>query len=198
MDLILIRHPAPAIDAGVCYGKSDVPLAGEAADSVRSIVTRLSALAVPRPEIFVTSPLRRCADVAHRLARHFERTCGIDPRLQEIDFGQWEGQRWDAIDRAALDAWAADLREARMHGGESVAQFEARVDAWLTPWREPVIAGPSSVFAVTHAGVMRTIAALLLDEALETTLTWPLEMAALVWLRRNDDGSGWRLLHWNA
>ena len=26
MDLVLIRHPAVAIDAGVCYGHTDVPL----------------------------------------------------------------------------------------------------------------------------------------------------------------------------
>jgi alpha-ribazole phosphatase len=198
VDLILIRHPAPAVDTGVCYGSTDVPLAGDAAESARSIVARLGALAVPLPEQFATSPLRRCADVAQRLARHFDRPCGVDPSLREIDFGQWEGQRWDAIDRAALDAWAADLRHARMHGGESVAQFEARVDAWLARWREPAIACASSVFAVTHAGVMRMIAALLLREALETTLTWPLDMAALVWLRCDGDGSGWRLLHWNA
>lgn len=198
MDLILIRHPAPAIDAGVCYGQTDVPLAGDAAESACSIAARLAALAAPVPAQFATSPLQRCADVAHRLARHFDRTCGIEPRLQEIDFGQWEGQRWDAIDRAALDAWAADLRDARMHGGESVAQFEARVAAWLARWREPAPADASSVLAVTHAGVMRMIAALLLDQAIETTLKWPLDMAALVWLRRNEDGSGWRLLHWNA
>lgn len=198
MDLILIRHPAPAIGSGVCYGTTDVPLAGDAAESARSIVARLAALAVPLPEIFATSPLQRCADVAHRLARHFDRPCAVEPRLQEIDFGQWEGQPWDAIDRAALDAWAADLHHARTHGGESVAQFEARVDAWLTPWRAPAIASASSLLAVTHAGVIRVIAARLLDEALETTLTWPLDMAALVWLRRSEAGTGWHLLHWNV
>ena len=198
MDLILIRHPAPAIAAGVCYGKTDVPLAGDAAESVRSMLARLAALAAPLPEQLATSPLQRCAELAHRLARHFDRPCSVDPRLQEIDFGQWEGQRWDAIDRASLDAWAADLRHARMHGGESVEQFEARVDGWLRLWCQPTAVRTSSVLAVTHAGVMRMIAALLLGETLETTLKWPLEMAALVWLRRDDEGSNWRLLHWNV
>ncbi len=200
MDLILIRHPAPAIDAGVCYGKTDLPLLGDACESVRSLAARLAALDAPLPQHFATSPLQRCADVAHRLAQQFGCVCSVDPRLQEIDFGAWEGQRWDAIDRAALDAWAADLRHARLHGGESVAQFEARVGAWLARWRESSAATPSSVLAVTHAGVMRMIAALALGEALETTLKWPLEMAAVVWLRRGEGerADRWRLLHWNV
>jgi alpha-ribazole phosphatase len=198
VDLILIRHPAPAIDAGVCYGKTDVPLARDASESAHALAARLAALDAPLPQHFATSPLRRCAQIADPLARHFGCACAIDARLQEIDFGAWEGQRWDAIDRAALDAWAADLRHARMHGGESVAQFEARVGAWLDLWREPMAEPASSVLAVTHAGVMRMIAALVLGEALETTLGWPLEMAAVVWLRRGGPRESWRLLHWNV
>ena len=204
MDLILIRHPAPAIDAGVCYGKTDVPLIGNADESACLLAARLAALDAPLPQLLATSPLQRCADVAQRLARHFGCACGEDARLQEMDFGAWEGQRWDAIDRAALDAWAADLRHARMHGGESVAQFEARVSAWLDRWREPGGVSASSVLAVTHAGVMRMVAALVLGEALEETLSWPLEMSAVVWLRRGGSDGGststgeWRLLHWNV
>ncbi|HEX3383031.1 MAG TPA: alpha-ribazole phosphatase, partial [Paraburkholderia sp.] len=30
MDIVLIRHPAVALDAGVCYGHSDVALAENA------------------------------------------------------------------------------------------------------------------------------------------------------------------------
>lgn len=198
MDLVLIRHPAPAIDAGVCYGRTDVPLAGDAAESAHALAARLAALAVPLPACLSTSPLRRCADVAERLAVLLGSACDADARLREIDFGEWEGQRWDAIDRDALDAWAADLRHARAHGGESVAQFEARVDAWLEMCRGTSPASAASVLAVTHAGVMRMIAARLLGESIETTLRWPLEMAAVVWLRRDEPAGDWRLVHWNV
>ncbi|MGG1944589.1 alpha-ribazole phosphatase [Trinickia sp. NRRL B-1857] len=197
MDLILIRHPAPAIEAGICYGKTDVPLAGDAAESAHALAARLAALAAPLPHRVASSPLRRCAELAQRLAPLLGRTYDSDARLQEIDFGEWEGQRWDAIDRAALDAWSADLRHARAHGGESVAQFEARVDAWLDMCRESA-APDASVLAVTHAGVMRMIAALLLGEAIETTLAWPLEMAAVVWLRRGGETGEWCVVHWNV
>ncbi len=188
MDLILIRHPAPAIDAGICYGKTDVPLAGDAAESAHALAARLAALAAPLPHCVATSPLRRCAELAQRLAPLLGRTCESDVRLQEIDFGEWEGRRWDA---------SADLRHARAHGGESVAQFEARVDAWLDMCRASAAPG-ASVLAVTHAGVMRMIAALLLGETIETTLTWPLEMAAVVWLRRGGQTGEWRVVHWNV
>lgn len=198
VDLVLIRHPAPAIDASVCYGCTDVPLAVDADESASAIVGRLAALGAAPPQQLTTSPLQRCAQLAGALARHFGCTIGVDARLQEIDFGAWEGQRWDAIDRAALDAWAADLRHARMHGGESVEQFEARVDAWLALWRATTIAPASPVLAVTHAGVMRMIASLALHKPLEETLKWPLDMAAVVWLRRDAGGQGWRLLHWNV
>lgn len=202
VDLVLIRHPAPAIGVGICYGKTDVPLAGDAAEAASGVAARLAALGVPLPQHVATSPLQRCANVAEGLARHFNCVCGIDARLQEIDFGDWEGQAWDAIDRAALDAWAADLRHARMHGGESVEQFEGRVGAWLegcgVSMEAPVAAQAPCVLAVTHAGVMRTIAALALAEPLETTLKWPLEMAAVVWLRRPAVGGAWRLVHWNV
>lgn len=200
MDLVLIRHPAPAIDAALCYGSTDVPLAGDAGESALALAARLQALGAPLPVHLVTSPLQRCARLAGGLAEKLGCAVHIDARLQEIDFGVWEGQRWDAIDRAELDAWAADLRHARMHGGESVAQFEARVGAWLARWREPMAPPAPHVLAVTHAGVMRMIASLALGEPLEQTLKWPLEMAAIVWLRYEAMGGAgsWRLLHWNA
>lgn len=202
MDLVLVRHPEPAIELGVCYGRTDVPLAGDAAHAAQAVLERLAALGAPAPRQLVTSPLQRCARLADQLARHFDCTCEVDARLQEIDFGDWEGQRWAAIDRVALDAWAADLRCARMHGGESVEQFEARVGDWLSrlhaPWASRSSSPPSSVLAVTHAGVMRMIASLALDEPLETTLTWPLNMACVVWLRCDGADARWRLLHWNV
>lgn len=198
MDLVLIRHPLPAIDAGVCYGKTDVPLAGLAAQSATTLAARLATLGAPLPQHLVTSPLQRCAHLAEALAKHFDCTLDLDARLQEIDFGDWEGRPWAAIDRAALDAWAADLRHARTHGGESVAQFEARVGAWLDSCGARVAGPGPSVVAVTHAGVMRMIASLALGEPIDAVLKWPLEMAAIAWLRREPSSGAWRLLHWNV
>jgi alpha-ribazole phosphatase len=157
MDLVLIRHPAAAVDAGVCYGRSDVPLAGDARASSDAVFARLAELGVAPPQAVWTSPLRRCASVAAWLGRRCRCAVTADSRLREIDFGAWERMRWDAIDRAALDAWAADFVHARVHGGESVAQFAARVAAWFEAWRvssgasagTPVLPVPSGFSAAT-------------------------------------------------
>ncbi|MDR8915276.1 hypothetical protein FEP71_04576 [Burkholderia multivorans] len=42
MDVVLIRHPAVAVASGVCYGRTDVPLAGSADAAARLLHDRLS------------------------------------------------------------------------------------------------------------------------------------------------------------
>ncbi|CAG9248688.1 alpha-ribazole phosphatase [Paraburkholderia unamae] len=195
MDLVLIRHPAVAVEAGVCYGASDVPLAGEANEQAALLATRLMALGVRAPQRIATSPLTRCASVAAALSAAHGHTPAADARLAEMDFGAWERQRWDEIDRAQIDAWAADFEHARMHGGESVAQFDARVSAWFATLDAHE---KTTVWAVTHAGVIRTVTARALGMPLARCVRWPLEMAAVVWLRYDASSAQWLLSRWNA
>ena len=190
MDLVLIRHPAVGIDTGICYGRTDVPLLGDAAASARVLNERLRLLKVPAFDgVWHTSPLSRCRLLAEALG-----PVQADARLQELDFGAWEGQRWDGLDRSMLDAWAADLEHAREHGGESVAQFAARVIGWADSVCTANTDGP--VHAVTHAGVMRVLTAHLLGVSRANAIQWPLDFGAIVWLKRVRNE--WLLVRWNA
>jgi alpha-ribazole phosphatase len=196
VDLVLIRHTAVAVEAGVCYGSGDVALADDAAHEAARLAQRLDALGARVPDRMESSPLVRCAQIANALGRLHGMTPDSDARLAEMDFGAWELQRWDAIDRAQIDAWAADFDHACPHGGESVAQFETRVQGWFD---EACAAAPGdSMWAVTHAGVIRAITACSLDLPLSRCARWPLEFGALVWLRREAAGGPWLLVRWNA
>lgn len=189
-----MRHPAVAVEAGVCYGRSDVALAGAAGAGAAALAARLAALGARTPQRIETSPLTRCASVARVLGQmHGGIVAHEDARLAEMDFGAWEMQRWDAIERAQIDAWAADFEHARMHGGESVAQFEARVRAWFDALRTC-----ESLWVVAHAGVIRAITAHALGLPLARCAKWPLEMAAIVTLRRDASSGEWLLARWNA
>ena len=118
MDIVLIRHPAVDLEAGVCYGHSDVPLAESAEVTSNALAVKLASLQVPAPRVLITSPLTRCAALAAEIANDFGCVVSHDERLKEMDFGDWEAQRWDTIDRALLDDWAANFEHARAHGGE--------------------------------------------------------------------------------
>ncbi|MEW5783051.1 MAG: alpha-ribazole phosphatase family protein [Pseudomonadota bacterium] len=148
MRLWLIRHPLPAVAPGICYGATDLPLAEDP-------VLHANALGplLPKAVPVYSSPLQRCL----RLAEHLHPAPIVDARLREIDFGNWEMQPWEALDRALLDAWAADPCHFQPPGGERVADLRQRVAAFLAEL-------PDEAVVVAHAGVIKVCAALLAGE----------------------------------
>lgn len=145
MQLYLIRHPAPRIATGICYGRSDLPLADDAALAAARILPQL-----PSQLPVYTSPLQRCrqlADALHPAPRS-------DHRLQEMNFGAWELRPWQHIEREAMDGWAADPLGYTPPEGESVGQLQARVHDFVM---EAHRQGVERAVLVTHAGVMKVI-----------------------------------------
>ena len=145
MQVFLIRHPRPAIESGVCYGRLDL----QAADPL-SFVRKL-APQLPSGTTVISSPLSRARVPAEMLAARLGADMRIDPRLREIDFGDWEGLRWDDIDCAQIDAWAADILHFVPPGGESVATLQARA----TDFARSLV--PPEAIIVTHAGILRAL-----------------------------------------
>lgn len=148
MQLYLIRHPAPQVAVGVCYGRTDLPLA----EDVAAAAARIRPQLPPHSPLF-TSPLQRC----RQLAAALHATPQSDDRLQEMHFGDWEMTPWNLIQREALDGWAADPLGYRPPQGESVAELQARVYAFVAEARG---AGLERAVLVTHAGVMKIIVGL--------------------------------------
>lgn len=145
MQLYLIRHPAPQVAAGVCYGRTDLALAADVAAAAARILPQLP----PQLPLY-TSPLQRCA----QLAKALHPAPQSDARLQEMHFGAWEMSPWDRIQRAALDSWAADPLGYVPPQGESVGELQRRVHSFLDEARQLCL---ESAVLVTHAGVMKVI-----------------------------------------
>ncbi|MDP1525476.1 MAG: alpha-ribazole phosphatase family protein [Rhodocyclaceae bacterium] len=148
MRLWLIRHPPPAVAAGTCYGATDLPLVAHPAELADRLRRQL-----PTNVPLYASPLQRC----RRLAEQLHPQPRFDERLREIDFGDWEMQPWDQLDRGQLDAWAADPFNFVPPGGEGVAALRARVRAFLDELTEEAV-------LVVHAGVIKVCAAELAGE----------------------------------
>jgi alpha-ribazole phosphatase len=145
MQLILVRHPQPLVAAGVCYGSTDLAIAPGQLEQT------LAALQLPAGLPIYSSPLRRCAELAARLTP----TPRYDARLVEMHFGAWEMQPWDAIPRAAIDAWAADMVHYRPGGGDSVLQMAERIAAFHADIQRQ----HDAAIVICHAGAMRLLAA---------------------------------------
>ena len=148
MKLWLVRHAQPLVEAGICYGASDI-----AADPAATRVAAQSlANTLPPGVAVISSPLQRCEQLAQYLrGLRPDLAYEQDARLQEMNFGLWEGQRWDAIPRAELDAWTTTFDAWRCGGAESVADVMRRVGA---VWDETRARQQPAVW-ITHAGVIR-------------------------------------------
>lgn len=152
MRLFLVRHPPPLVDPGICYGSTDLAVAPS---ELARAVALLSA-SLPRGLPLFSSPLQRCAKLAAELAASLAcASLRFDARLVEIDFGQWEMRRWDAIARAEIDAWAQDVVAYHPGGGESVLQMAARIAAFYAT----LIGQQENAIVICHAGTMRLLAA---------------------------------------
>ena len=151
--LWLLRHAQPLIASGVCYGQLDVPADPQATwQAGQQLARQLPAQAVVR-----CSPLQRCVQLAEVLDVPPTRL-QYDARLQEMNFGDWEGQPWNAIGRTAVDAWSQDLYGHAPGGGEALAQMLERVRAALhDSWLHDSARGTRPVVWVTHAGVIRCV-----------------------------------------
>jgi alpha-ribazole phosphatase len=149
--IYLIRHPEPGGVRGVCYGRTDFSCdAHTLASAATAVRAQLPGRVLADSRVF-TSPLSRCRALARALIG--PRAVSVAHELIELDFGTWEGMRWDALPRGELDAWARDVWNYRPGGGESAAMVEER---WRR-WCDRIVsldAGPT--VAVTHAGVIRT------------------------------------------
>lgn len=143
--LCVWRHPRPVAAAGRCIGRTDLPVDPRKAKRLAHRIRHHARRQRLAREVH-TSSLRRGADVGRWLAR-WGWVHHIDVALAEIDFGAWDGQRWDAIGESAISAWCNDLAHDRGHGGESVAELFDRCAGWLAR----VTSAPARC-VVGHAG----------------------------------------------
>jgi alpha-ribazole phosphatase len=164
------RHPKPIGAAGRCIGRTDLPVDPRRSKRLAHRI-RQHARRHGLPHAVVTSPLRRCADVG-RWLRRWGWTHWVDARLIELDFGDWDGQRWRDIPWDALRAWEADFMDHAPGGGESLRWLRGRVEA--------VLARDRPVLAVGHAGWINALRTR--DTAEIDAADWPAPLRYGQWL----------------
>ncbi len=159
MNAILVRHTRTDGRAGFCYGRSDVPLAGNFQVEAREIESALPW----SPKYIWSSPSERCRKLAKFLADGLDVEVRIDERLAELNFGDWEGKAWPEPRDEQAKKWYDSPWTERPPNGEKAEELLARVAAFRNELRASYV---DQAVIVTHAGVIRAWKSLVLQRPL--------------------------------
>lgn len=163
------RHPAIANPEGLCYGRYDIPLAADWQQQLAS--TPPSARSKKTVRCY-SSPATRALTYAFWLWPSC--TICVEPRLQELDFGVWEGRPWTAIAHEEVNHWQRDLWRHSAPEGESVKAMSQRLDDFLAALTAEMAEKEQAVQLVTHHGVLKLMIAkakgLSLDELMAVSV----------------------------
>lgn len=154
MIIDLLRHGETEQGGGL-RGSLDDALTAAGWAQLRQAVT-----AGERWDRIITSPLQRCARFAEELAAAGDLPLHVEPRLQELHFGDWEGRTAAQLmetDAEALGAFWSDPYAFTPPRGERLTDFESRVLAALQHLQERHVS--EHLLLVTHGGVMRLLLA---------------------------------------
>lgn len=153
MEVYLIRHTEVGVETGICYGWTDVPLAGNFEEKKNEV---LANLPIEIDAVF-SSPLSRCV----KLASQIHKNPFLDDRLKELNFGVWEGKYWNNLPETGYREWLNNFFELKCPGGESYNDLIERVSDFF---EDLIKTKNKKVAIVSHAGVIRVIACMLTNQ----------------------------------
>ena len=169
MKLYLVRHTRVDVPSGICYGRTDVPLADSFETESEFIRSELSGIEFDH--VFC-SPSSRCMQLGTLL----DYPLHPDERLKELNFGEWEGNTWDAIfESPSGKKWFADYLHEACPNGESDQDMLHRIESFITdlPGTDlPETNG--NILVITHAGVIRAFQVLLKNRPIKKVFDTPI------------------------
>lgn len=147
--LYLLRHGTTALQ-GLYVGSTDVSLTEEGREQV---IRTGKVLVGERIDHIFCSPMKRCRETLNLL--HLDRAYEIDENLREIDFGRWEGQSFEEINRTDIELveeWRTESENFCFPEGESVRAFSRRVKIFA---QKMLAARGNRILVIAHGGTVR-------------------------------------------
>jgi broad specificity phosphatase PhoE len=193
--LVLVRHGETVGQSSIrLYGSTDVALAREGEDQVAHAGRALQG---QRFDAVFTSPLiraRRSAEIVLSTLEHPNVEIEAVPGFAEIDFGDWEGWTWDEVRARDPDnhaRWTTQGPAFQFPHGEVRAAFVERVQRATVSIESRFAAGARSILVVVHKGVIKAIAARMLDRSAWALDGWDLPLGAIRGLARTGPTGRW-------
>ncbi len=154
--LLLIRHAESSWNAlGRWQGHGDPPLSDRGRAQANALTRELAGETI---DVLVSSDLRRAAETAAILGEARGLRPELNPRLRELDLGDWEGLTRDQIERKAgntLRRFDAGDLDVRPGGGENLREIAQRAFSVVTQLVDAHSGRRLAI--VTHLGVIRAL-----------------------------------------
>ena len=130
--LILVRHGQTDWNAQARYqGQADIPLNDVGRRQAAAVAQRLASEEI---DILFASDLRRAWETGTAIATARGQTLLAEPRLREMDFGQWQGLTHAEIaDRLRIPVGTVKSRSDRAHRRLAAALGHLAPDANRRP-----------------------------------------------------------------
>jgi broad specificity phosphatase PhoE len=174
--LLLIRHAAHVELGKVLTGRRrDVALSPDGLEQAEIVADLLAV--EPLAGIY-SSPRERAFYTAREIAEQHQLGVTLLDALDEIDFGDWTGKRFDELEGDPLwDAWNGSRGSARPPDGESMADAVARAAGAIASLAE--LHPDGCVVAVTHCDIIRGVLAHHLGLPLDNLLRFDIDPASV-------------------
>jgi broad specificity phosphatase PhoE len=164
--ILLVRHgETEANRARLALGRADPPLTTHGRAQAAALAACLADSGAAR---VVSSPLTRAVATATAIAEVLGVTVEIDPRLVEMDYGEWDERSFSEFPPEDLARWRTDASFSPP-GGESLLAVGERVATLC----EELIDGPS-VVAVSHVSPIKAAALWAMDA--DPLLAWRMHL----------------------
>ena len=148
MELTLIRHLATHWnDEGILQGRVDIPLRTLSLDELNEVSKNKTLLAQKTYDVVFVSSLIRTHQTAELYGFH---NYAIEPLVNELNFGTWEGKPKKEMQDALGSAWIKNPRLLIL--GEPLLSLEARILCFLKKYKRQ-----NNVLCFTHGAVTRAI-----------------------------------------
>ena len=151
--VILVRHAShDRVGSVLCGRMPGVTLGEEGRREAKVLADRFRNEAIAA---VITSPLERARETAEVIADRIGVPVEIDEALTEIDFGEWTGQSFDALDPDPhWRLWNSSRSTTRPPGGEPMSAAQARIVHRIERLREEH--PEAQVILVGHCDVIKS------------------------------------------
>lgn len=192
-DILLIRHASHVELGRVLTGRRrDVALSREGLEQAAMIADLLGAEPI---DAVYSSPRERAYYTAREIAERHELKVRIAEDVDEIDFGEWTGQSFDALEGDSdWQLWNEARSTARPPGGESMNEAADRAVRALE--RIAHDHPGKTVACVTHCDVIRAVVARYLGLSLDNLLRFEVDPASVSRLVVGEWGGRLVSLNW--